>query len=173
MKKTILDKAKKIKCLICDVDGVLTNGFFYIDNHGNEFKSFYVHDGIGIKLLIMAGIEVAIITISNSKIIDFRVRQLGIKYFFKGQTDKNHAFNKLKTILNLKNEEFAYIGDDIPDISVMKQVGLSISVSNATEQAKKNSIWQTKRAGGYGAVREVCELILNSQNKKNSINQIL
>ncbi|WP_028388476.1 KdsC family phosphatase [Legionella fairfieldensis] len=162
----LLEKAKNIKCLICDVDGVLTDGCLYIDNQGNELKTFHVQDGMGLKLLMAAGIEVAIITTSQNAVIDHRMKQLGIQHYFKGQIDKREAFAQLKMRLNLKDQEFAYIGDDLPDLAIIQQVGLSVAVANAVNQVKEFASWQTEQHGGRGAVREVCELILNAQQKQ-------
>ena len=161
----LLEKAKKIKCLVCDVDGVLTDGLLFLDNHGNELKAFHVQDGMGLKLLMAVGIEVAIITTSRNAVIDHRMQQLGIKHYFKNQIDKRSAFNELKERLGFSNEEFAYIGDDVPDLPIIQQVGLGVAVANAVRQVKEFAAWQTELAGGCGAVREVCDLILNAQNK--------
>lgn len=160
----LLAKAKKVKCLICDIDGVLTDGLLYMDMHGNELKAFHVQDGMGLKLLMAVGIEVSVITTSQNGIIDHRMKQLGIKHYFTGQVDKSDAFNQLKKRLNLKNEDFAYVGDDLPDLSIIRQVGFSIAVANAVSQVKEFASWQTEQIGGRGAVREVCELILSAQN---------
>lgn len=160
----LINKAKKIRCLICDVDGVLTNGHIFLDNNGNEMKAFHIQDGLGLKLLQSAGIEVAIITGSKNKLIDERMEQLKIKHYFKGQINKQHAYEELKSCLKLQDEEFAYIGDDLPDLPIMKQVGFSIAVANAVEKVKHESNWNTELTGGHGAVREACDFILNSQN---------
>lgn len=161
----IVEKAKRVKCLICDVDGVLSDGLLYLDNAGNELKSFHVQDGMGLKLLMAAGIEVAIITTSKNAVIDHRMRQLGIEYYFKGFVNKWVAFLQLQAILGFKTEEFAYIGDDLPDLELIKQLGFSVAVANAVPQIKKHALWETTRLGGHGAVREVCELILDVQHK--------
>lgn len=160
----LLEKAKTIKCLICDVDGVLTDGSLYIDNHGNELKTFNVQDGMGLKLLMAVGIDVAVITTSQNAVIDHRMKQLGINHYFMGQVDKSAAFLQLKTSLNLKNEDFAYIGDDLPDLAIIRQVGLGVAVANAVSQVKEFAAWQTEKSGGCGAVRELCDLILNAKN---------
>src|SRR6478672_1332336 len=118
----LLEKAKKIKCLICDVDGVLTDGSLYLDNYGNELKAFQVQDGMGLKLLMAAGIEVAVITTSRNAVIDHRMKQLGITHYYKGQVDKRSAYEQLKNTLGFDHEEFAYVGDDLPDLPIIKQV---------------------------------------------------
>ncbi|AHE67464.1 KdsC family phosphatase [Legionella oakridgensis] len=163
--KELLEKAKKIKCVICDVDGVLTDGRLYLDNHGNELKAFHVQDGMGLKLLMAAGIEVAVITTSQNAVIEHRMQQLGIRHYFKGQVEKQDAYQRLKASLGLNDEAFAYIGDDLPDIPIIRKVGLGIAVANAVNQVKEFAIWQTQQHGGRGAVREVCDYILNAQNK--------
>lgn len=161
----LLEIAKKVKCLICDMDGVLTDGLLYIDNHFNELKTFHIHDGVGLKLLMTAGIEVAVITGSHNEVVDHRMQQLGIKYYYKNQLNKQETYKQLKQTLNLTDEQFAYIGDDLPDAPIMQQVGLSVAVANAVRQVKEIAVWQTELPGGRGAVRELCDLILNAQNK--------
>ena len=161
----LLAKAKKIKCLVCDVDGVLTDGLLYIDNNGNELKAFHVHDGVGLKLLMAAGIEVAVITTSRNAVVDYRMKQLGITHYYKGQVDKREAYQQLKKTLNLQDEQFAYIGDDLPDLPLIQQVGLGVTVANAVPQVKEFAFWQTEQMSGRGAVRELCDLILNAQDK--------
>ena len=160
-----IDKAKKIKCVICDVDGVLTDGALYLDATGNEIKAFQVLDGVGLKLLMFAGIEVAVITGAVTSIIDHRMQQLKITNYFKGQVNKQIAFDTLKSRLQLTAEEFAYIGDDLPDLPIIRQVGLGIAVANAVEQVKTVAHIITKQSGGKGAVREVCDFILHTQGK--------
>lgn len=162
----LIGKAKRIKCLICDVDGVLTDGLLHIDNLGNELKSFHVQDGMGLKLLMAADIVVAVITTSQNAVIDHRMKQLGILHYFTGQVDKRDAFEQLKSRLDLSNQEIAYIGDDLPDLAIIQQVGLGVAVANAVRQVKEFAAWQTEQQGGRGAVREVCELILNAQGKQ-------
>ncbi len=163
---TLIEKAKKIQCVICDVDGVLTDGLIYIDNTGNELKAFHIQDGMGLKLLMAIGIEVAVITTSRNAVIDHRMQQLGITHYFKGQVDKRDAYQQLKARLNLPDDAFAYIGDDLPDLAIIRQVGLGVAVGNAVAQVKEFATWQTQSTGGRGAVRELCDLILNAQNKQ-------
>ena len=162
---TIAHKAREIQCLICDVDGVLSDGYLYLTEDGKLFKNFHVHDGMGLKLLMHAGIEVAVITGCQSPIVDLRMQQLGIKHYYKGQMSKRTAYQHLKETLTLTDQQFAYIGDDLPDLEVMKQVGLSIAVSNAVSEVRAHADWVTEKSGGQGAVREVCDLILQVHNK--------
>ncbi len=111
----LIERAKKIKCLISDVDGVLTDGSLFIDNFGNELKTFQVQDGMGLKLLMAAGIEVAVITTSRNAVIDHRMKQLGIHHYYTGQVDKRDAYNKIKESLAFEDHQIAYVGDDLPD----------------------------------------------------------
>lgn len=157
-------KAKKIRCLICDVDGVMTDGRIFIDNQGNETKGFNIQDGMGIKLLQAANIEVAIITGSRQPILDFRTQQLAIKHLYRGAVNKQSAYDDLKASLGLMDEEIAYIGDDLPDLPIMQQVGFSIAVANAVKQVKENADWNTELPGGHGGVREACDFILHAQD---------
>jgi len=159
----LTEKAKKISCLITDVDGVLTNGFIYLDPQGNELKAFHVQDGMGIKMLLAAGIQVAVITTSVSNIIEERMKQLGISLFYTGQVDKRDAFQQLKAQLSLSNEDIAYIGDDLPDLPIIQEVGLGVAVQNAVPQVREYADWVSAKDGGAGAVRELCDLILYSQ----------
>ncbi|WP_058535628.1 3-deoxy-manno-octulosonate-8-phosphatase KdsC [Legionella saoudiensis] len=161
----LIEKAQKIKCLICDMDGVLTDGLLYIDNHFNELKTFHIHDGVGLKLLMTVGIEVAVITGSRNAVVDHRMQQLGIKHYYKDQLNKQETYEQLKKTLNLEDEQFAYIGDDLPDIPLIQKVGLGVTVANAVPAVKEIAVWQTELPGGRGAVRELCDLILNAQNK--------
>lgn len=159
----LIEKAQKIKCLVCDVDGVLTDGLLYIDNFGNELKTFHVQDGMGLKLLMAAGLQVAVITTAVNAVVDHRMKQLGIKLYFKGQVDKRQAYLALKKDLALENEQIAYIGDDLPDLPIIQQVGLGVAVANAVKEVKEYAAWQTQQTGGRGAVRELCDLILEAQ----------
>jgi 3-deoxy-D-manno-octulosonate 8-phosphate phosphatase (KDO 8-P phosphatase) len=155
--------AKKIKLLILDVDGVLTDNSLYIDDKGLESKRFNITDGMGIRLALTAGLEVALISGRFSKATEFRALDLKIKHVYLGKTDKINAYEGIKRKLNLKDEQIAYVGDDILDVPVLKKVGLPICVNNANPQAKKFAKRVTKAKGGYGAVREVVDLILSAR----------
>lgn len=167
MKDIFIEKARKIKCLICDVDGVLTDCMIYLDNAGNELKSFNIQDGMGLKLMQAADIEVAIITTSRNSIIDHRMKQLAIKHYFTGQYNKQSAYEKIKETLSLTDDEIAYIGDDLPDLFIMRQVGLGIAVANARPEVKAAAFWQTEAMGGNGGVREACDRIIEAQGKQD------
>jgi 3-deoxy-D-manno-octulosonate 8-phosphate phosphatase (KDO 8-P phosphatase) len=157
-------KHLNIKLLILDVDGVLTNGKIYISDQGIETKSFHTQDGLGLKLLLKNAIDIAVISGRKSKATVKRMRELGIKHTYYGTDDKIKSFNKLKKKLHLKNENIAYIGDDLPDLPVMQQVGFSIAVANAVPEVRQAADYVTKAKGGEGAVREACDLIRQFTN---------
>lgn len=161
--------AKNIKLLILDVDGVMTDGGIILDNGDNEFKVFNVRDGHGIKMLEKAGIHVAIITGRYSRVVERRAKELGIKEVYQRCHIKSVAFDHLIEKFGLKSEEVAYAGDDIVDIPIFKRVGLSIAVSDATEETRTAAMMVTKKAGGKGAVREICEFLLKSKGLWDSV----
>ncbi|KPK99576.1 MAG: hypothetical protein AMJ91_07290 [candidate division Zixibacteria bacterium SM23_73_3] len=162
-KDQIDNLAKKIKLLILDVDGVLTDNSLYLDDRGIESKKFNVVDGMGIWLAQKAKIEVALISGRPSKATEFRALHLKIKHVYLGELDKIRAYQKLKRNLNVKDEEIAFVGDDILDVPVLEQVGLPICVENANPEVKKFVKLVTKAKGGEGAVREVVEIILKAK----------
>jgi len=155
--------AGNIKMLILDVDGVLTDGGIILDNEGNEYKSFHVRDGHGIKMLIRAGIHVAIITGRHSTVVDRRAHELGITEVFQKCRDKRIAYKKLIEQYALEDKEVAYVGDDIVDAPIMAMAGLPVAVADATEDTKGYALFVTKSRGGRGAVREVTDFILKAK----------
>lgn len=155
--------ARNIKLLILDVDGVLTDGSIILDNDGNELKSFNVRDGHGIKMVGRAGVKVAIITGRFSKVVERRARELGITEVYQRCHIKSVAYDHLLEKYGVTDEEVAYVGDDIVDLSLLNRVSLPVAVADATEEAKGSAIFVTKNGGGRGAVREVCELLLKAQ----------
>lgn len=159
----IIEKAKRIRLLICDVDGVLTSGLLYFDAKGEALKAFNVRDGLGLKLLQQHGIAVAIISARQSAIVAARMQELGVEHVYQGQANKLLAYQELCTKLKLSASQIAYIGDDLPDIPVLQQVALAITVPDAPQQVKAHAAWITQAAGGNGAVREVCDVLLSSQ----------
>lgn len=169
----IQQRARRIKLLISDVDGVLSNGRIYVTSAGNHFQSFHVHDGLGLTLLKKVGIEVAIISASNSPIIKDRMAFLGITHVYQGYYNKLAAYEALLTKLQFKDEEVAYIGDDLPDLPIIERVGLGVAVPNATPIVKARACMQTKNPGGFGAVREICDLIIETQGYFNQVMDIL
>jgi 3-deoxy-D-manno-octulosonate 8-phosphate phosphatase (KDO 8-P phosphatase) len=163
--------ARKIKLLILDVDGVLTDNHVYLDDNGVESKKFNVSDGLGIRLLQEAGVKVALISGRPSPATHYRALQLKIEDVYLGQTHKVEAYDELKRKLNVTDEEIAYLGDDLLDIPVLKKVGFPVCVHNAQPLAKRFARLVTKAKGGEGAVREVADLILKGK-KRNPLERI-
>jgi len=161
---SLINKAKKIKLAIFDVDGVLTNGSLFYGKEGPELKEFHVHDGQGMKLLLQAGIEVGIITACKSVMVARRMQDLGITHVYQGQQNKLEAYDDLKNKLQLTDEQILYMGDDFPDLPLLSRAGMSISVANAPKIIQGYAAWVTQASGGQGAVREVCDFLLESQN---------
>lgn len=167
--KKLIEIAKNINFLIMDVDGVLTDGGIIIDNKGNELKSFHVRDGHGIKMLIREGINVALITGRSSKVVERRAHELGITEVFQKCYDKRKAYHKLLKKYSLNDYEVAYIGDDIVDIPLLKRVGFPVVVADADKEVKATALMVTKKGGGRGAVREVCDFILKAKGRWQAI----
>ncbi|MDG2394745.1 3-deoxy-manno-octulosonate-8-phosphatase KdsC [Candidatus Thioglobus sp.] len=157
-------RAKKIKLIIFDVDGVLTDGGLYFSDEGIELKRFNSLDGLGIKLLKQSGVEPAVISARNTPNVAHRMKNLNIEHFYQGQNDKKIAFNELLSVLSVDSDQVAYVGDDIIDLPVMRHVGLPIAVANAHDLVKENACIITEKKGGHGAVREVCDFILKAQD---------
>lgn len=161
----ILDIAKQIKLLICDVDGVFSDGLIYMGNNGEELKTFHTRDGYGIKSLMNAGIEIAIITGRRSQIVENRMKALDISLIYQGQDDKVKAYQDICSKLNISAQETGYIGDDLIDWPVMEQVALKVCVADGHPLLAKRANYVTTIRGGHGAVREVCDLILQARNE--------
>jgi 3-deoxy-D-manno-octulosonate 8-phosphate phosphatase (KDO 8-P phosphatase) len=168
-KKKLLTAAKKIKLLILDVDGVLTNGSIILDNYGNELKFFHVRDGHGIKMLMQAGIYVALITGRQSGVVEKRADELGIRDVFQKCYDKKIAYDELAKKYSLDDSEIAYIGDDVVDIPVLKKVGFPVVVADAHEEVKAFAQVITTKEGGRGAVREICDLLLKAKGLREDV----
>lgn len=161
----IWQKAKHIHLLLLDVDGVLSDGLIYMGNQGEELKAFHVRDGYGIRCLLNAGIDVAVITGRQSQLVANRCATLGIQHLYQGQLDKQPALTDLQNRLALPLEHMAYVGDDLVDLPIMRQIGLSVAVANAHPLLLPHAHYRCLLAGGQGAVREVCDLLLMAQNK--------
>jgi len=161
--KDILERTKKIKLVIFDVDGVLTDGSIIIGDDGEEYKAFHSRDGHGMRLLQYTGVEIGIITGRTSKVVEYRMNSLGINHLYQGQKVKLPAFKDMIDRLGIKPAQCAYVGDDWVDLAVMKRVGLAIAVQDADAIVKKHAHWITPANGGKGAAREVCELIMEGQ----------
>lgn len=161
--QSIVEKAKKLKLLILDVDGVLTDGKLFFDNDGNEYKSFHVQDGHGIKMLRQTGVEVAVISGRKSRSVAVRMNNLGIEHVYQGHENKIAAFNEIIDKIGVTPEQTAYVGDEVIDLPIMIRVGLSIAVNDANFVVKERADWCTTFPGGQCAVREVCDFIMQAQ----------
>ena len=158
----ILARAKTVRLLVLDVDGVLTDGRLYYSNGGEETKAFSILDGQGIKLLHQAGIEVALITGRSSEIVNRRAAELNIRHVVQGQETKLPVLDVLLTELSLDYTQTAYVGDDWPDLACIRRVALGVTVPNAHPELHQQAFCVTTRPGGQGAVREVCDWILTA-----------
>lgn len=159
----VIQKAQRIKLVVFDVDGVLTDGGLFIDNEGREHKIFNSRDGHGMKMLQQSGVELAVITGRSSESVAHRMAGLGIEHVFQGEQDKLPAFESLLERMGLTADQVAYVGDDVVDLPVMLRVGFAVAVSDAHDTVKRHSHWQTPSPGGRGAARDVCELIMEAQ----------
>lgn len=160
----IYDKFKNIRIMFCDVDGVLSDGQIYMTNNGDEIKGFYARDGWGITALRKCGIQTGIITGRRSKLLENRMHDLGVKNIVQGTTDKVPAMLNILKKLDIQPEESIYIGDDIPDLAPMFAAGISACPSDAHPIVLNKTNYVCHFPGGHGAVREICDLILFSQN---------
>jgi 3-deoxy-D-manno-octulosonate 8-phosphate phosphatase (KDO 8-P phosphatase) len=163
------ERLEKIKLLLLDVDGVLTDGRIIYDNQGNESKAFDVKDGHGLKLVQRAGIRVGIITGRQSKVVARRAEELGIDLVFQNVKEKMVPFRQLLSDLQLTADEVAYVGDDVVDLPVLREVGFSATVADAIEDLKPFVHLVTERPGGRGAVREICDYLLKESGRWDAI----
>lgn len=159
------ERYKKIKALIVDVDGVLTDGGIIIDSNGVETKRFDVQDGLGLMLWKKAGYKSAIISARPSDVVAHRAKDLQIDRYFVGVSPKIEAYESLLKEWNLKDDEICFIGDDLPDLGILKRVGLAASVKNGVSDVKSIVHYVSSKNGGDGAVREIIEFILKNQGK--------
>jgi len=155
--------AKPIRLILSDVDGVLTDGSIVIDNAGVESKTFYVRDGLAIKLWQHSGLMFGLLTARNSQIVKLRAAELGVSIVRQGFSDKLPIAREMFSQLSVAPEEVCYIGDDLPDLPVLSVVGLPIAVADAAEEVKQIAKWTTKLCGGRGAVREVIERLMKAK----------
>jgi 3-deoxy-D-manno-octulosonate 8-phosphate phosphatase (KDO 8-P phosphatase) len=163
MPKKVRERAKRIKMIIMDVDGVLTDGRIILGSKGEELKNFYVQDGQGIRLAREKGLILALISGRKSKVVERRVEELKIKETYQNISEKIEVYYKLLKKYGLKNEEVAYIGDDLGDIPPLRKAGLAISPANGVKEVKKIVHYVTRVSGGKGAVREAIDLILEAK----------
>jgi 3-deoxy-D-manno-octulosonate 8-phosphate phosphatase (KDO 8-P phosphatase) len=160
-------KARAIKLLLLDVDGVLTDGRIILDDRGVETKHFDVRDGQGIVLLMRAGIEVGLITARSSKTVRYRAKELGLRIVRQGIQNKAITYGEIRRQSGLAEMQIAYIGDDIGDLEILHRVGLAVTVNDGWKELFRFVDYITEKPGGRGAVREVAELLLKAQNKWN------
>jgi YrbI family 3-deoxy-D-manno-octulosonate 8-phosphate phosphatase len=156
---------KKIRVILSDVDGVLTDGRVVLDNQGIESKQFHIRDGLGIRLWQRAGNRFAIVTGRSSHVVQIRATELGIETVRQGVTDKLHVVREVLAALSVRPEEACFIGDDLPDVPAMNHVALAIAPADACEETRGAAHFVTKAAGGQGAVREAIEYVLRAQSR--------
>ena len=161
----VLGKAANIKLIALDVDGIMSDGHLYFSASGDELKAFNILDGLGLKQLMNAGIAVAVITGRRSPLTEKRMNDLGIPHLMQGREDKKAALQELIADKNLQPEHIAYMGDDLPDLPALQFAGLGISVPNGYWLVRQHADYCTQAAGGAGAVREACDLILWAQRR--------
>ena len=159
----ITEKAKHIKLVIFDVDGVMTDGSLFFGDEGEEYKAFNSLDGHGLRMLQECGVKVAIITGRQSNVVKHRMHDLGVSLIYQGYRDKIPAFEALLKEVALNKNQITYVGDDVVDLPIMSQLDFTIAVQNAHPFVKQHSHWITNRSGGRGAVRDVCEFILEAK----------
>jgi 3-deoxy-D-manno-octulosonate 8-phosphate phosphatase (KDO 8-P phosphatase) len=158
------DRARAVRVLVLDVDGVLTDGTLYYSASGEEMKAFNIQDGLGIKMLQAGGVEPAIISGRGSRALELRAQDLGIRHLVQGAEHKLAAFERLLRDLDLGPQQAACMGDDLPDLPVLERCVLAVTVPDAPDQVRARAHYVSRRRGGHGAVREVCELILAAQD---------
>ncbi|MBU0621069.1 MAG: phenylphosphate carboxylase subunit delta [Gammaproteobacteria bacterium] len=164
---SLIERIKPIRLVAFDVDGVLTDGGLYLSDSGEEFKRFNTLDGHGLKMLKASGVELAIITGRTSRCVELRAQNLGIARLYQGVEDKLAVMQSLLAEMKLAAAAAAYMGDDVVDLPVMRNVGLALSVPGAPQIVRDHAHYVSQRAAGHGAVREVCELILGAQGTLN------
>lgn len=165
----VLEKASKIQALVLDVDGILSDGFVTLTNTGDELKSFDIRDGLGMKLVQKAGIKVVIITGRKSEIVNKRMTELGVDLLIQGREDKGIALQEACEQLEIWSDYCLYMGDDWPDLSAFALAGMKVTVPNGHIELKKRADLVTQAMGGRGAVREVCDLLLQAQDQYDTL----
>jgi 3-deoxy-D-manno-octulosonate 8-phosphate phosphatase (KDO 8-P phosphatase) len=159
----VLERARRIRLLVLDVDGVLTDGRLFISAAGEELKVFHVRDGAGVVAVQRAGVTVAIISGRDSPAVRRRAEELGIRHVFQGVSDKGAQLDRLAAELGVAAEETACVGDDTPDAPMLRRAGLAVAVADAHPALLASAHWVTQSNGGHGAVREVCDLLLSAR----------
>jgi 3-deoxy-D-manno-octulosonate 8-phosphate phosphatase (KDO 8-P phosphatase) len=168
MREDLKERARRIKMLLLDVDGVMTDGGIILGPGEIELKRFHVHDGMGITLAKAAGLKVGILTGRDSEAVRKRAKELRIDVVHQGSDDKEKGYQAILKEYGLTDEEIAYVGDDVLDVPILKKVGLPICVANGMDEAKAVSCYITETKGGHGAVREVVEMLLTGTGRKES-----
>jgi 3-deoxy-D-manno-octulosonate 8-phosphate phosphatase (KDO 8-P phosphatase) len=159
----VLQRARQVRVVVFDVDGVLTDGSLFFGDDGQEYKAFYSRDGHGMKMLQRSGVEIGVITGRTSQVVLHRMANLGVSRVYQGQIEKLPSFLSLLEDLDLEPGQAAFVGDDVVDLPVMRRVGLAIAVQDAHPLVKEHAHWCTGRPGGRGAARDVCEFIMETQ----------
>ena len=164
--KRVTNAAARVRLLVLDVDGVLTDGRLYYGPRGEALKVFHVRDGLGLKLLAAAGIRVAVISGRRSSMTRARCRELGVRHLLQGVDDKLGAYDQLRRKLKLTSADCACVGDDVPDVPLMREVALSFAVADAHPRARSAAHIVTSLPGGRGAVREICDYLLAARGDR-------
>lgn len=169
IEQSLADKLADIRLLVCDVDGVFSDGRIYLGNNGEELKAFHTRDGYGIKALVNNGIDVAVITGRQSHIVENRMRSLQVEHIIQGAENKHQALTTLLEQKEIGAEQVAVIGDDMPDFAMYPLAAVQIAVADAHPLVKQAANWITTLPGGFGAVREVADTLLQVQNKLGGV----
>lgn len=167
----LIARFRAVRVLICDVDGVFSDGRIYLGNQGEELKAFHTRDGLGVKALRSAGIEVAVVTGRQSAIVAERMQALGVHLVYQGQEQKQAAVQDILNTLSLTGQHAAAMGDDTPDLTMLNLCGLSVAVNDAHPQVQQQASYVTRNPGGFGAVREVADLILLAQGRLHQVQE--
>ena len=158
----------RVRLVAFDVDGVFTDGRFYLSDEGVETKAFNTQDGFGIRQLLKSGVEVVVISGRQSRAVAARMNELGVRHLVQKCADKVDAFRTIIDELGIAASECVFVGDDLPDLPLLAEVGYSVAVANAVSEIRESCDYTTRAAGGYGAVREVCELVLGARAEASS-----
>lgn len=161
-----LDRLADIRLVAFDIDGVFTDGRFYLSDDGSETKAFHTQDGYGVRRLLNAGVEVAVISGRRSPAVEHRMAELQVRHVMLGCKDKVAAFDELIAALGIDAGDCAFVGDDLPDLALLDRVGLPIAVANAVQLIQERCDYITRKPGGFGAVREVCDLVAGSRDDR-------
>lgn len=167
--KSLRERQQAIRLLVLDVDGVLTDGQLFLGDAGEQYKAFHSRDGHGLRLVLRAGLELAILTGRQSEVVRHRMQDLGIRHIRQGCSDKGQGIAEILADLGVSADATAYVGDDVIDLPAMRRVGLAIAVADAHPLVRKHADWNTQAPGGRGAVREVCDEILEAQGKLDGL----